>query len=530
MPSTSGGQQKTIQLSERPTVHDISGFMTQAIKESGVTFNYAWRTNDGRPFILTVKHVSPTGKTCEWQLLAGLEGNSREIWSRLSDNTVQIYDSMMQFMGEDLEENTRKDGKDTFSYLPVYGGAKPAAAKEKFRPIDLAQTFDNMRFDGDMSLRPQEETLKGNLTLVHITNLLQSIGMGSMSGRLKIKRHTVWAEIYFEHGHPYHAVGTRGSGEDCLLQAICWMEGDFEFEPKLKSDEKTIVRSLDTIILEGVLLHDNTTYLTAAGVRMQTVLARVRPSTSEAEFDSAIQSGATVEARKLKAFYLAVDGAKCLEDIVTELGLLRSQWVPIVADLIRCNLIKLSSSKRPKEERIVIGKSIDYQLAETAKEGLLDKTTNVYTYAAFMLFLSEMIRCSHDHPLSIMLMEVQPAGSADRKVELTPGQIQELVWKIDEACNFKGIIAHYDKYDFAVILPGVVADKTARRADRLLKSLVSTGLQTGDKSTNLVVAIGIACHPDDAGDLGALLAQAEKAREKSRKLGSGVSMARPPSM
>lgn len=566
MVPNSGGQQRVKQLAERPSVHDIRNFMTQASKESGVRLNYAWTSPEGKYFTLSVKHVSPTGKTCEWQMYLGPEPRAKELWFQLTDNTLKVYDAMLEALGEDLEAATREDGLSTFNMLPTYKDAKtqepsvsqgsnPGASGSnpnalgssptsfgsnspgrnappiptKMSASALAQTFDNIRFDGDAMLTPREETLKGNLTLVHITNLLQSIGLGAMSGRLKVKRHTIWADIYFENGHPVHAIGTRGVGEDCLLQVICWVEGDFEFEPKLKTDEKTILRPLETIILEGVLLHDNTTYLTAAGIRMLTILGRSRPSLSEAEFEQEIRTGATLEPAKLKQFYLAIDGQKTLEDIISDLGLMRSQWVPIVADLMRCGLIKLTSVKKPTKERLTHGKVFDASLAETAKEGLLEKRTGIYSYAAFLLLLSELIRCSHETPLSVMVMQIQPAG-APENTELSAAQVQELAWRIDEACNFKGIVAHYDQCEFAVILPGVVADKTARRADRLLKSLVSTGLQSGDKSTSLVVSIGIACYPDDAGDMAALLAEADRAREKARKSGAGINLAKPPSM
>lgn len=526
MLTNSGGQQRVKQLSERPSINDIKTFLAQAAKESGVKFNYAWTSAEGRYFTLSVKHVSPTGKSCEWHFLVGPEGQTRELWSQITDNTLKVYDAILESLDEDLEAAAMTDGKNTFNTLPLYEDQRN---QQRIRAQQLAQTFDSIRFDGDVVLTPQEETLKGNLTLVHITNLLQSIGLGAMSGRLKVKRHTIWADIYFENGAPVHAIGTRGTGEDCLLQVICWLEGDFEFEPRLKTDEKTIVRPLETIILEGVLLHDNTTYLTQAGIRMATILGRARPSLSEAEFEREIRQGATLSPAKLKQFYLAVDGQKTLEDIISDLGLTRSQWVPLVADLLRCNLIKLTSVKKPSKDRIMHGKSFDPALAESAKEALLEQKTGIYSYSAFLLLLTELVRCSHETPISVMVMEVRPAGDKERK-ELTPAQVQELAWRIDEACNFKGIVAHYDQFDFAVILPGVVADKTARRADRLLKSLVSTGLQSGDKSTSLVVSIGIACYPDDAGDMGALLAEADRARDKARKSGSGINLAKPPSM
>lgn len=538
--NSGGGQQRVTQLPERPSVQDIKDFMTAASKESGTKFTYAWKTDKGKPFSLAVKHVSPTGRTCEWHMYSGAEANQVELWFQLTDNTMRIYDAMLLSIGENIDAASRADGLNTFTALPVYQSI-PAAAPDsavtppaglRSTPLNLGETFDSLRFDGERVLTtPMEETLKGNLTLVHITNLLQSIGLGQMSGRLRIKRNTIWADIFFEEGSPVHAEGTRGSGEDCFLQVVCWMEGDFEFEPKLRTKQKTIVQSLESLILEGVLLHDNTTFLTSAGIRMNSVLTRIRPNLSEIEFEQIVKAGAPSEARTLKNFYLAVDGQKTIEEIITKFDLLRSAWVPICADLIRCNLVKMTSTKKPASERAMHGKAFDANLAESVKERMVSAKTGIYSYAAFLLLLTEILRCSHDTVVSVMVLDVQAAGSKDKtNTQLSEEEMKELAWRIDESCNFKGIVAHYDENEFAVILPGLAADKAARRADRLLKSLVSTGLQVGSKSTSLIVSIGIACHPHDANDLGALLAEADRAREKARKSGSGISLAKPPSM
>ena len=538
MPTNFGGQQNVKQLAERPSANDIKQFMTAACNERGVRLVYSWKADNGQTFSLSVKHVSPTGQSCEWHMHTGVEANQTELWFQLTDNSLRIYDSMLQAIGENLDQAARADGMSTFTTIPAYQSqvtknpiALPSPAPPpRMSQSNLGETFDNIRFDGER-ITPAEETLKGNLTLVHITNLLQSIGLGQLSGRLRIKRHTIWADIFFDKGDPVHAEGTRGTGEDCLLQVICWMEGDFEFEPKLRTKQKTIVQPLESLILEGVLLHDNTTYLTSAGIRMNTILARMQPNLSELEFDQIVRSGAPSEARALKNFYLAVDGQRSVEEIISKLDLVRSVWVPICADLMRCNLIKLSASKKPPSERIMHGKLFDSSLAESAKNGLTVQRTGIYSYAAFLLLLTEILRCANDSPISVMVIDVHSTGTQGKvPTTLTDEEMKELAWRIDEACNFKGIVAHYDENEFAVILPGLVADKAARRADRLLKSLVSTGLQVASKSTNLVVSIGIACHPHDASDMGALLAEADRAREKARKSGSGVSLAKPPSM
>ncbi|MBX9670311.1 MAG: DUF4388 domain-containing protein [Candidatus Obscuribacterales bacterium] len=536
MLSNPGGRQKIIQLSERPSVHDLKDFMTAASQERSVKFCYCWQSADGRQVSLTVKNVSPTGFTCEWHMEDGDGVNAKQLWSLLTDNTLKVYDALIEALGEHRDA-ARLDGFETFSKLPSFGKNQlgpptspplpPPQPRSRRPSAELGQTFDSFKFSGASIDAPKEEMLKGTLSLVHITNLLQSIGIGAMSGRLRVQRHTIWADIFFEDGHPVHAEGTRGTGEDCLLQVICWTEGDFQFEPKIKSEERTINRPLESLILEGILLLDHTTYLTSHGIRLTTLLVKVRSSLSDAEFERIADTGEEQETNNLKELYEMVDGQRTLEDLISERDLARSQWVPMVSDLIRLNLVEISTAKGP--HRSAQGKAINYEMAEATKQVLVDPASGFYRFGSFLFLLQELVRCSHDMQISLLLIEVQPIGSNLRgKVPLSPGETQELAWHISEAASFKGLMAHYEDHDFALVLPGVSAEKAARRAAKLLKSIVNTGLRSGEHHTNVIVSVGIACFPDDAIDLSTLIGEAERAREKAKKTGSGIALAKPP--
>lgn len=364
--------------------------------------------------------------------------------------------------------------------------------------------------------------LKGNLKLVHITNLLQSIGMGAMSGRLKIQRHaSVYADIFFLNGLPVHAEGTKGIGDDCFLQVVCWSEGDFMFEPKLKTDEKTISRSLESLILEGCLLLDHTNSLMKQGVRMSSVFEQTNEDLTEVEFEETMAKGDPLDMTKLKDFYVEVDGREVLEDIVNELDMPRSQWVPIVSNLLRLKVIALCE---PSEHinAFLQPKEINSGLIESVRHGMIAEKTGIFSFAAFLFLLGVQIKCS-TMPLSVLLIEMKP-GPSKTKPQLTSEQVQELAYKVDKLTSSRNIFAHYEETDFAVILLGVRAEKAARIAERLVKQLSDTGLESAGGAP-LHSAIGVASYPDDAQDLGSLLGEAERARTQALKGGSGVTLA-----
>jgi len=309
-----------------------------------------------------------------------------------------------------------------------------------------------------------------------------------------------------------------------LPAGVCWNEGDFLFEPKLKTDEQTINRGLESLILEGCLLLDNTNFLMKQGIRMTSILFQTNEDLSEQEFEQAMTKGEPIALAELKNFYVEVDGYSSLEDIVNELDMQRSKWVPVVANLLRLNVIEIAAA--PTATQLVHPKDIDIRTVESVRQCMLSEETGLFSYAAFLFLLGVQIKCSQI-PLSVMVMDIQIGrNNASRsKAALTSQQVQELAMKLDKLTTSRNIFAHYENNAFGVILIGMRADKAARIADRLVKALLATGLETLASGDKLVAAVGVASYPGDAQDLGTLLAEAERAKDQAAQSGSGVAMA-----
>jgi hypothetical protein len=569
-------------LPREPALEDLEAIMEDASREAGVKFYFGWTLPDERNFALSIERGGSIDEGCEWRMFSGDGKEAVELWYLACDDTAIIRELIREASAKNhggastgmpgfggnrpstppppVPFSSSSSGKMAPKPKPVphsgqagissstltpatppYSSAPPPAAsaapavqqssgalskrsytKVKSQEPASHQTFTNLPIDETLALLPKEEMLKGNLKLVHITNLLQSIGMGAMSGRLKIQRHaSVYADIFFLNGMPVHAEGTKGVGDDCFLQVVCWGEGDFMFEPKLKTDEKTINRSLESLILEGCLLLDHTNSLMKQGVRMSSVFEQSNEDLTEAEFEEIMAKGDPLDMAKLKDFYVEVDGREVLEDIVNELDLPRSQWVPIVSNLLRLNVIELCE---PAEHTnaFLQPKEINSLLIESIRQGMIAEKTGIFSYAAFLFLLGVQIKCSI-MPLSVLLLDVK-SGASKTKTPLSSEQVQELAFKVDKLTSSRNIFAHYEETDFAVILLGVRAEKAARIADRLVKQLAESGLEAA-VGTPVYAAIGVASHPDDAQDLGGLLGEAERARAQAMKNGSGVTLA-----
>src|SRR5207253_471416 len=126
-------------------------------------------------------------------------------------------------------------------------------------------------------------------------SLLQSIAIAKMTGRLLVQSDTDTAEIFFEDGTPVHAATREGGGESAIVDLMLWEVGDFQFMPDEKSNQKTVTRRLESLVMEGVSLLDQHRFLLGQNVKMESYMLRNHASLSEQDFEKAVSKGAPVD-------------------------------------------------------------------------------------------------------------------------------------------------------------------------------------------------------------------------------------------
>ncbi|HOI15750.1 MAG TPA: DUF4388 domain-containing protein [Geobacteraceae bacterium] len=100
--------------------------------------------------------------------------------------------------------------------------------------------------------------LKGNLSLTHITDLLQFLSSSSKSGMIQLVRHPDGTEgkIFFVAGELVSADSGEKSGLEGLADLLAWEQGTFHFLPGVASAKSTIGLSVQHAIMEAVVLLD----------------------------------------------------------------------------------------------------------------------------------------------------------------------------------------------------------------------------------------------------------------------------------
>ena len=94
---------------------------------------------------------------------------------------------------------------------------------------------------------------QGTLRDGGLATLLQTMQSERATGTLLLQRNGEAASLYFLFGHLFHASGPQGQGEDVVVEALGWNDGDYQFDPRAKLPaEETIKSSPSELIAAAV--------------------------------------------------------------------------------------------------------------------------------------------------------------------------------------------------------------------------------------------------------------------------------------
>ncbi len=507
---------KLKRIASRPTIADLTEFLALCQKDRESKFSYFWMKEKGSEFMI---HVKFAPSAVEWRMFAGAGEGARELWFYVSNDTAHIYQMMINSLGEDLQAAMKADG----AVAP-----KRAEAPGNFSglPSDMGvSTFDRVPIVQDPLMRrpppaaPQGGALSGDLSVVHITNVLQSVSLGGMTGRLKIDSSRGPIELFFDKGAPVHAFGFNGTGTECFLLTVSCKEGTFHFEPSLKTEDRSITAGINMLMMQGVQLMDNTDYLRNEGVTNDSIISKKNPGLSEAGFEQLMSRGEPIDMTLLKSFYLAVNERTSLKDLLAKFNWARSQWVPVVANLVRCGAVEAQAAVQ-KKLIIAEPKRIDHIAVENVARQLARNDTGVMSFPAFIYMMERQIalRTQTSGPLSLIVFEVLlPAaktGMIGHNTSLPPAAVTELKRRVGQLIGPTDLLAHFDQHDWVIALAESNAAAAQVIAERIVNAIRASHLSPG--LIEVAIAVGIATLPDDTQDLLRLMWAGETAKMRAR--------------
>ena len=446
---------------------------------------------DGAGYLLTIQ----AGNETVWSLYQGELPSSPPIFSHISRDVGLILSLISQCVPEDTPAPA----------IPTTG--REAAATTGSLPLSL------------MPADTSKSTLQGRLENMQIATLVQSIQMSNMSGRLQLFDQGQTAQVFFLNGNPVHSINSESVGDMALVEIMTWEQGEFRFFPEDNTEERTIKRRIDGMIMEGITLLDQHKFLTKQGLKADAYLIRKEARITPEEFKNRVSQGAPLDLQKQMSMYELCDGRSRWQDLLSRRPMIKVEWVPLLFNLASCGLITISeSSAFGGKAQGLPSAELDKGMIAGVQRALIRAETGMYSYPALQFFIEREFSksLSIGMPLSLIIFEARIVIGNDPPQPLPVHALREMASRIESMKRPFDILAHHETFDFALLLPGAPA-KTARMfGNKLAEMLINVPLIQG-QTQRLLLAGGLASAPEDTQDLGRFLAAAREARTKAKE-------------
>lgn len=506
-----------------PSYGDVQFLIEEARKIIGRWVELPWSTADRKhEFILAVKYDHEEADPSWIMSEAGLQG-SEVVWSYATRDLSLICNLLATASGADSVEDILPTNALLGKAADV-GGTTTITATTTSPAIGGAVTFEPPRPGA-------KATLEGDLKNLQVPNLLQSINLAKMTGKLDIRTRTDKAEVFFVDGAPMHCALKEVQGDPAMVELITWQHGEFRFWPDETTASQTVKRRLDAMLMEGVTLLDQTKYLDSAGLKMESVLVKKNAMISEEEFKARLSKGAPLDLEQQLDFYEVIDNKNTLFDLLRKRPMTRMAWVPILFNLVSCGLVQITD-QAPQQSRLANLKSmgIDESQIQGVLKGLVRPETGILTYHAFIYFVDqEYLRYEYFNlPFSIVIfsMGMRKGGPAGPVEALQMLGVRRAMQRIGLVKRQVDLVGHYETFDYGMILPNTNSTAAGALANRIASVLMEAPLSSDMDSRSLALAFGVATVPEDCQELDKLIMLARRARDEAKKGQQRVVLAR----
>lgn len=505
-------------LERLPNIDDVMSAMEQARNLKGATFELDWTMADGLTAYRLLVTITPDSSDPQWELIIG-EGRSEvEAWNYktgdvalvlnlvLSEATENVSDASTNLLGGAGDINERNPGLSGSYSTSLMGLGALATTSNKLPAFQPSHT-------------QKAPTMEGTLKDMPVPTLLQSIAMGEMTGKLVITNDQTGSELFFTSGALIHATVLNLKGDLAIMELVTWDDGKFRFYRDEKTDQKTVERRVDALLMESITLLDQSKFLLKSGLKMETYLNKKFPEMSEAEFEQKIKAGAPCDINLQKQFYLRLDGNSTMFDILRERPMVKKEWVPILFNMLQCDLVALSDKPLVKDKASLLASTaLDRNAIDTVAKGLKRPDTGIISYPAFQYFLEqEFFRFQfYGAPFSVIIFDLWLQGQ-DKLEALSMQSIAEATRRISSVKRSIDVLAHFEALNYALLLPNTETASAAILAHRILEVIYASSLVAGQDPRRVALSFGIAGVPGDCREVGLLLSAAKVAKNVAQK-------------
>ncbi|MBX9669709.1 MAG: DUF4388 domain-containing protein [Candidatus Obscuribacterales bacterium] len=501
---------KLPQLWSTPTIDNVVSMLTMSKKDPGLIVEQFW-TVEGQDCVFDLKSTADENGDPIWAMSKSTLKETKTLWEHRTVDTGLIHSLIIAEVSGDITASSSSGGLNSTSSISL------GVVSAEVEPVKAAEDKKKQEQRRKEEREDVEAVLQGDINKVQLPTVLQSIQIGQMTGRLAIRSEGRGVDIYFDDGEPIHASDGVDTGQDVIMDLISLKVGKFRFLPDERTMERSINRRLDGLIMEAITLVDQSSFLEQQqGLNGEAYLIARNPSMSPEEFEEAVYQGNPVDPSLQRQLYREIGDYKKLSDVLRSKPLKRSEWVPIVFNLVTLNLIGVSD-KPPQTRKAtqLLDAQIDIKTLEQVLKPCMRAETGILTYPAFQYFVSQ--ECFRYElcgmPLSVMVFSIrrrQDYAAADFTV------VKEIMMAMSVIKRPIDMLGHFQMFDYAVVLPNTGTRSAAVFAQKTLETV--NGMTQGA----VVMNFGIAGIPENCKTMGQLLSASYEAKKHAESAASPV--------
>ncbi|HEY9788638.1 MAG TPA: DUF4388 domain-containing protein, partial [Candidatus Obscuribacterales bacterium] len=522
-------------LPELPELHQL---LAQAMEKRGKQLQLTWRDpNSQIQFTLEVlcRH---SGGEPKWTLYSANKGQRQVLFDYNCIDVLLVYNLMCSTCSGNVSKAVQIQTQNRLSAI------QPTTAQ--FPELPKPTPWDKKA--SEQEAPPSTETpppppphsaptpqsapppppkptvpTSGSLADLSISDLLIKITASDVTGKLEVQNPQTTAVVYVQDGALVDATVSDAVGDDAIIELLTWKEGQFTFEMRTLRNRNTVRQDIKSLLAQSEQFARHTKILKDRGMRITSILVPRDPNLTQEDFVERVSSDCPVDLQMIAEFYLSLDGEKTVEQLQRDLPISRIQMIHMIHHLVIHGVVDISNEAARQETLSLAVKPIDTAAIQAVMMSLRRVDTGMFLYPAFLYFLEQEYFRSYRSrsPFSVIVFEMRVASNVDgkvvRRVLPTPA-IVDAALRINQLKRHQDLLAHYDAYDYALLLPNTKSAGARIFGNRVLKTLTDRPLAETNPH-ELSLAFGCASVPEDFVDLSSLLAGADLAMSQSRAKG-----------
>lgn len=559
-----------------PDITELHQLLSQALEKRGQNFQLSWRSVDMMTTYTLHLACPMKGGEPQWQLSSELRGIRTPMFDYGSCDVLLVHNLMISAVAELAANGRMQSGiggsglrrdeatlrmTNTVTSVPAAQpqpaqGTQPTPNDQQGAPANQGSpTHHNAPAQQSapshhnapaqqsgpshpqptsqpVSPTPPEPVLtfprQGDLKDLSLDELLRKIIQSRTTGKLEIRNDNATALVWVQNGQPVDATAGDAEGDEAIIELLMWKDGQYVFEPRVLRNSHTVHQTIDALMTQSRQLSERTHYLKEAGMLFSSTLLPKRTNITDLEFVQRAGPQAPMNVEFMNKFYRMLDGKQSVEEMLRAFQLSRIQIITLIYHLLTNDLIKISNPAVKSSQFAVQPRVIDGAAIQSVMMSLRRADTGMFIYPAFLYFLEqEYFRCYRSRsPLSVIVFEMRMlTGNGNR--QLLPGPaILDAVLRISQLKRHVDLLAHYDAYDYALLLPNTKANGSQIFANRLVRALTASPLGGEVEPSKLALSMGCSSIPEDFVDLSSLLGAADLAMAQAKEQSKPVIMYR----